>query len=252
MEVSRYQESLVTVDDDLIQRDVCNNTDTFVERIVQVFHSIFHRHPKRATQTSTSLQGNICEFCVWELGNEHWKLYRKEFSWPTNASKPWRPNSDSGVDIIAIDDNADSVYVIEVKSTRGGGSSFIEGDGSTLEQDFKHLFEKPRTAPENRIWGSIDEATSYLSIHGHAELADKVVAAVGDNAAKSKGIRLVGVLVCKKGQTVKSHNARKKHFRALQDWLLSEGWRENQYEFRTVELEDFEVWYTSVLQKVAE
>lgn len=252
MENLEYQSILSLVDDDLIRREVCNDVNSFAEKIARVFYSLFRRRPRQAVKDSTGLQGNICEFCVWELGDEHWQLYKKQFSWPANACKPWQPNSDSGVDIIAIDDNADNVYIIEVKSTKSGGSEFIDGDNSSLKLDFKHLFEKPQTAPENRIWGSVNEASFRLSIDNCYELADKVVASVGDNAETCHGVRLVGVLVCKKGQNVRSHNARKEHFFALRDWLEGEGWQRHQLEFRTIELEDFKIWYSSILQRITE
>jgi len=231
---------------------MCGDAEAFLKSMAEVFHSLFHRRPLGATQDSTSLQGNICEFCVWELGSEHWRLYGKGFSWPANARKPWRPHSDTGVDIIAVDENADNVYIIEVKSTKTGGSSYVDGDGSSLKQDFQHLFGKSNTAPENRIWGSIDEAVSGLTIDGHPELAEKVKASVGRNPSTSGGIRLIGTLVCKKGQNLRSHKSRKEHFKTLRDWLLNEGWLSEQVEFRTVELDDFEAWYHDFLREVAE
>jgi hypothetical protein len=248
----RYRDFLLPLEDDLIQRDVCDNSDAFVEQLAQALLSLLRRRPKKVTRTSPALQGNICEFCVWELGSQHWKLYRKSFSWPANAKSPLRANSNPGVDIVAIDDNADKVYVIEVKSTKSGGGQYIDGDSSSLKQDFSHLFEKPKTAPEDRIWGSINAVVADLSIQGCPELADKVNAAVGDDVESSTGVQLVGVIVCKKGQDTRSHGTRKQHFLELKSWLLSEGWKANQCKFRTVELEDFEVWYKSFLRKVTE
>jgi hypothetical protein len=123
---SSYQSVLDTaVAEGPIQRDVCSDDIAFATAIALALRLLRGRATPPAPSVSHSLQSNLCEFCAWELGEHHWHLYRRSHSIPSNASDPWRDFSKPGIDILAIDDNADVLFLIEVKSSRGDGSAAI-------------------------------------------------------------------------------------------------------------------------------
>jgi hypothetical protein len=142
------------------------------------------------------------------------------------------------------------VFLIEVKSTDGGGSSSIAGDEKSLKSDFQYLFDEG--SPEERIWGTINEVIADLKIHGNPSLAEKVLDAIGSRPEECTGARLIGVLVCRIGETTRSHNARRQAFQRLHDWLLDQGWKASQCSFRCVELSDFRTWLSRIVAKVTE
>jgi hypothetical protein len=247
---TKYQEILDSVRDGLVQRELSLDDEAFGDAIADELHSLLHRHHKSILDISTSLQGNLCEFCAWELGENHWLLYAKEVSWPANAKTPWRDNSKSGIDILAIDEEVDAIYVIEVKSTKTGGSGVVDGDTDSLREDFEKLFANE--APEKRIWGSVNEAVADLTIHGHLDLAERVIDGVGDTPEECSRVHLVGVLICRSGQRRISHQSRNAAFENLHDWLQSEGWSPTQCQYRCVELHDFEGWLWRVVKRATE
>jgi len=93
--------------------------------------------PPRVPPLSNALQGNLCEFRIWDLGERFWCFYQRDLTWTTNASSPWRSSSDPGIDILGLPSPNGPliVHVIEVKSSQGGGSGSIIGDknGETSE-----------------------------------------------------------------------------------------------------------------------
>lgn len=232
-----------------IHRDISIDDARLATALADTLRELAQRPLRPIRNITPRLQGNLVEFSVWELGESHWRLYRKEYTWPANATSPWRDHPKSGIDILGIDDNADCVFIIEVKSTNGGGNSAIDGATGSLKEDFEHLFLKSTDAPEARIWGSIQDAVTVLTIRGHGDLALKVVNAVGDKPEACSGIRLVGVLVCKRGANLRSHNARVDSFRALHEWLKSQGWQEGQCQYRCVELADFSAWLQQLVDE---
>jgi hypothetical protein len=160
---------------------------------------------------------------------------------------PWSDVSKSGIDILAIDDNADAVFLIEVKSSGGDGSSAIACEENSLKADFRHLFEG---SLEKRILSSTNEMVAYLRVVlERSDLAEKVVDAIGDRPEECTGVRLIGVLVCRGGEQ-REHNARKRAFQQLRQWLLLEGWEADQCEYRCVELSDFGSWLSKVVEEV--
>lgn len=236
--------------DDFIHRDVSLDDNAFAQRIAATLRYLMGERPRApANGISTSLQGNLCEFSIWELGEQHWRLYHKKFTWPANAKMPWRDNSQQGIDIIAIDDSADKVYIIEVKSTKEGGSGAIASEENSLKADFRHLFDEG--SPEERIIGYVQEAVSDLKIHGQPDLADKVKEAIGHKASECGGVYLIGVVVCQRGETTRSHNARKLAFQELHQWLLQQGWKAEQCDYRSVELSDFVTWLSEVVTETS-
>jgi hypothetical protein len=250
MASTKYRGILDSLEDGLVQRDVSLDDDTFADEIAAKLLSLLHRRHKPISNISTSLQGNLCEFCTWELGENHWLWYAKGLSWPANAKTPWRDTSKSGIDIFAIDNDADTIYLVEIKSTKTGGSGVVAGDTDSLKEDFQKLFA--REAPEKRIWGSVDEAVADLTIRGHRDLAERIIDGVGDTPQECSAVQLVGVLVCKSGQREISRQRRNTKFEELGDWLQSEGWNPTQCEYRCIELEDFEGWLWRVVRQVTE
>ncbi len=227
--------------DGIISRDISLNDEDFAELVAQNMLNIIGRTPSlKSAEISTRLQGNLCEFCIWDLGDQHWKLYSKSNTVTANAKSPWRDNSKSGIDIVAISEDGKRIFLIEVKSTQGGGSDAIFNEESSLKADFQHLFEVKSV--EERIWGSIDEIIADLKIRGKSDIAESVKNGVGSTPDECTGIKLVGVIVCKKGENIRSHNARKEAFENLTNWLIAQGWGASQHEYRTVEVIDFENW----------
>ncbi len=242
-----YRSILNTSVDGLIRRDVSRDDASFAGTIAAVLRSLLGRRPRPVDRISPRLQGNLCEFCVWELGENHWGLYARTLTWPANAKSPWRDVSRPGVDILAIDGDADTVFLIEVKSTCGGGSDAVASEDDSLKADFQHLFEG---SPEERIWGSINEAVADLILHGRRDLAERVTNAVGSKPEECTGVQLIGVLVCQSGKTTRSHNARKQAFQRLHRWLLLQGWHADQCRYCCVELSDFRGWLSRLVEEV--
>lgn len=204
--------------------------------------------PRQKPPLSKALQGNLCEFCVWDVGERFWYLYKRELTWPTNANSPWRPSSDPGVDILALTSGEDEpiLLVIEVKSTSSGGSGFVDGDRSSLQTDFKHLFSGDvQSRLQNRVGAVVSDLTLKLK---RPDLAEKVKEAVGTAANDSQGIKLVGVLICKRGNT-RSQSARLEAFQRLHTWLLDNGWKNEQIESRCIEVEDLSKWLDQVIRR---
>jgi len=248
MAISKYQDVFDNPEDGLVQRNVSLDDDAFAKQIAEKLFSLLRRRYRPISDISTGLQGNLCEFCAWELGESHWLLYTKEFSWPANAKTPWRDHSKSGVDILAVSEKVDAIHIIEVKSTKTGGSSVVASDQDSLKEDFEKLFAIE--APEKRIWGSVNEAVADLTIHGYEDLAEKMLEGVGDTPQECTAVHLVGVLICKSGSRDSSRQARSRAFEKLDKWLQSEGWSSDQCHYQCVELNDFQDWLWKVVRQM--
>ena len=249
IDMTMYHDVLDTLPDgNALQRNVSCDDASFGARIGRVLRSLLGRRPGQTPQISRALQGNLCEFCVWELGERHWALYEKQATWPANAKSPWRNSSKPGVDILAVGTQDNAVLVIEVKSSRGRGASAVTGNQNSLKDDFRRLFAEG--APDRRIWGSIQEVVTDLILRGESESAARIVDSVGSRPDECTGIRLIGVLVCRKGDTDESRRARREAFQRLHEWLREAGWGADQCEFRSVELVDFACWLSSFVDEV--
>jgi hypothetical protein len=99
--------------------------------------------PTKKPRQSNALQGNLCEFFAWELGEQHWLLFDRVWSWAPNAENPWKPSSDPGIDILALlsPESTPMLLVFEVKSSVGDGVSLINGGSSSLQTDFESLYK---------------------------------------------------------------------------------------------------------------
>jgi len=246
---SRYKDILLLADEDGILCEECDDDDRFADLVASSLRSRVGRCPAKPAKISKGLQGNLCEFCVWELGECHWQIYTRINTWPANARNPWRHGSKSGIDIVAIDTNAETLYLIEVKSRRDEGSSAISSTEDSLKEDFRHLFEG---SLDLRIWDSINEVVASLIDSKNLDLAAKVVDAVGDTPEECTGVHLIGVLVCNGGGKPRSRNARKRAFERLHRWLLEQGWRKEQCEYRCIELSSLGSWLNRLVSKVVE
>jgi hypothetical protein len=247
---SQYKQILLPdTEDGLVHREVSRDDNAFADLVASSLLSLIGRRPAPVSGISQRLQGNLCEFCVWEIGEHYWGLYTRNCTATANAKSPWRDLSKSGVDILAVDEQSDTVFLIEIKSTCEGGSSAVADDEDSLKADFRHLFEG---SLEERIWGSVDELVAHLVIQGDRSLADTVIGAVGSKPEDCTGTTLVAVLVCRSGKTQRSHNARKQAFQRLHKWLLAQGWKKAQCEYRSVELSDFRAWLSRIVEKVTE
>jgi hypothetical protein len=247
---SPYKDILLLIDGEgSLRCEKCCDDDTFADRMAESLRLRMARSPAKANDVSTGLQGNLCEFCVWELGECHWQIYARSRTWPANARTPWRHRPNSGVDIVAIDESAETVYFIEVKSSSGDGVQAISSTDDSLKADFRHLFEG---SLDLRIWESVDPVVASLIEDGNRDLAGNVVDCIGDTPSECGGVHLIGVLVSNGGDRPRSRDARKRAFERLHGWLLEQGWRKDQCEYRSVELCNFRRWLIRLIQKVAE
>jgi hypothetical protein len=195
---SSYQSILdTTVAEGPIQRDACSDDIAFATAIAVALRLLCGRATPPASGVSHSLQGNLCEFCAWKLGKHHWHLYRRSHRIPSNDSDPWRDFSKPGIDILAIDDNADVLFLIEIKSSRGDGSAAIAADQNSLKADFGTLFTG---GLEGRVFWAVNEMVAHVRVTlQRNDLAEKVVDAIGHCPEECRGAHLIGVLVCQAG-----------------------------------------------------
>lgn len=50
--------------------------------------------PAKIPVMNNALQGNLAEFLAWELGEQHWFLFDRAWSWAPNAENPWKASSE--------------------------------------------------------------------------------------------------------------------------------------------------------------
>jgi hypothetical protein len=232
--------------DGRLHLEVVYDDINFADAVAAALRAHPAKPPAKEPQLSNALQGNLCEFCVWDIGEGFWHIYEREWTWTTNASSPWRPSSDPGIDILALAGDEPSVLVIEVKSSSSGGSGSITGDGSSLQTDFRHLFSSD---DYSRLQNRLGTVISDLILKAkRSDLAEKVANAVGKGPGSSQGVRLVGVLICRRGN-LQSQSTRLDSFRELQAWLLEQGWRDGQIECRCIEVQDFSCWLSEVIRR---
>jgi len=247
-----YRDCIDSNCDGCTQIDSVRDDTEFADIVAQALRNHPAAPPRRRPSLSNTLQGNLCEFCVWDIGERFWHLYKKKFTWPANASNPWdRRQSNPGIDILALTSvvgDEPIVFVIEVKSSSHGGSGAIVGDGGSLQADFK------------RLMSGVDDVQTKLQIRAGAlvsdlilqnerpDLAEKVNKAVGSSPDNCHGVKLIGVMVCKRGNTY-SQSTRLTHFQELQAWLLSQGWKDEQIECHSIEIGDFSEWLGEVIER---
>jgi transposase len=117
-----YNEILSSEGDDTLplRREMVLDDTQFAQIILEV--TACHGVPRPdSISNPQNVRANLSEFCVWELGSEHWRLFSKKFSWRANTD-PWRDSPDPGIDILATDENVKVLMVIEVKSSQDDGS----------------------------------------------------------------------------------------------------------------------------------
>jgi len=230
-----------------LHREVVLDDAQFAQLILELTsHNGFPR-PSSISNTQ-NVRANLSEFCVWELGVGHWRLFSKKFSWPANRD-PWRESSDPGIDILAIDEDVEVLMVIEVKSSKYDGSNLINNQTSGLKGDFKKLFEGDprRTRIETRV---LDIKHQIRFGRENPVLAKKVGTLLGSSPSTSPNVKLIGVLVCSDEQ---AQEKRHRAFERLHTWLLEDDgddnqkWQADQCRYFVIELDNLPAWLEHLL-----
>jgi hypothetical protein len=248
-----YSLVLNTEKDGLVFRDLSLCDDNFARLLAQSLLAmrLGSKVSNKIDEISVRIQGNLCEFFVWELGENHWEIYKKSNTAVANANSPFIGISRPGIDIVAFDDDGKTIYILEVKSSQSDGINLIFNSASSLKADYQHLFEIGPA--EERIWGSINELIADLCHQGRKDIAENIKNNVGNKPENCKGVKLIGVLVCQRGDIDSTSNDnRKKAFNNLDSWLVNQGWRSEQCEYRTVEVTNFEKWLRNFIDQVTE
>lgn len=248
-----YSQVLDGRKDGLVSREFSLCDDNFADFLAQSLLSmrLGIKPSQNFDKKSVRIQGNLCEFCIWELGENHWGIYKKINTTVANAKSPLIDHSQSGIDIVAIGDDGKTIYIIEVKSSQSDGKNLIFSNSSSLKTDFQHLFEVG--AVEERIWGSITELIADLSLHGKDDIAEYVKNSVGNKPELCKGVKLIGVLVCQRSDSMNvDENDNVNAFARLHSWLMEQGWQAHQCEYHTIEIADFEKWLKSFIDGVTQ
>jgi len=234
-----------------IHREVSQNDKTLVQAFVNALRSLPSPKPDTPPPLTNALQGNLAEFLVYDLSLSHWLLFDRKFSWASNAISPWKDSSDPGLDVLAfVFKPNDKILIIEVKSSIGTGTTSITEDESSLKNDFKKLFNGTSTS---RLLMRLSEAFYELKYgREQPELIRRLAGLVGISPGTSAGVKLIGTLVCSKGtRTALNVENRTKAFQELHQWLINEGWKTDQIEFRCIELDNLKEFMTQVIQEAA-
>ncbi len=243
-----YSRCLQCNQDNCVHIDLVTDDAEFARVVAAALRAHDAPPPPKEPEITNALQGNLAEFCVWDLGERQWRIYERRFTWTPNANSPWRPGSDPGIDILALTsvDNEPLALVVEVKSSRYDGSNLVHSGNSSLRADFEHLFMGDI---QSRLAVRIGAVCSDLnSKYGLPDLATKVKRVVGRGPSDSENIRLVGVLVCTRGDN-QSQTTRSVAFGQLRTWLLNRGWKTEQIEYRCIEVGDFLNWLRQVIKR---
>lgn len=249
----RYEDILSIQSDQTLplHRNIATNDEHLAQLLLAVMSQYGIPCPvsREAMTNLRSVRANLSEFCVLELGEKHWKLYIKQMSWPANKD-PWRPSSDPGIDILATDEDVNCLLVIEVKSSSGDGSGLVTSESDGLKGDFQQLFARDdRTRLGSRI---LDVAHDLRFQQNRPDLAEKAKSLVGNTPASSRGVKLVGVLMCSRGDQ-QAEGRRKRAFGRLHQWLLEDDgdeaqkWLASQCQYYVVELNSLPDWFDHLL-----
>lgn len=247
----QYKNSLQEVRVGSIHRAVSKSDKTLAQTVANSLRDLPSPTPTAPPSLTNALQGNLAEFLVYDLGLSHWRLFDRKFSWASNAVTPWKESSDPGLDVLAfVFSPSDKILVVEVKSSIGTGSSSITEDESSLKSDFNKLFNG---TPTSRLLMRLGEAFYDLRYRREQpELVTRLNRLVGVSPTTSAGVSLIGTLVCSKGaKTTLNIQNRAKAFNDLHNWLLQQGWKPEQIEFRCIELDNLKSFMTQVIQEAA-
>lgn len=231
-----------------VAREVCTDEDGFADVLADALRDHAAPPPADAPALSNALQGNLSEFCVWDMGERYWSLFERRMSWTANADSPWKASSSDGVDVLALEtgDDALVLLVVEVKSSDGHGANLVTGGNSSLQSDFDRLFEGP---VQDRLPISVGKVlTSLRFVHRRMDLEERVKAMVEPSPEGCSSVRLLGVLVCKQG-TVQDEQARERAFTRLTDHLVGAGWDASQISYRTIETVNLAAFLNDVIDK---
>ncbi len=243
-----YAKCFTRVIDGILTRECVKNDDLLVEVLADALMEHDASPPKSTVKLTNQRQGNLSEYCVWDIGDRHWTLFEKGLSKPANADSPWKDGSDPGIDILALSlDDPPLLLVIEAKSSINDGVALINGKGSSIRSDFTGLLAN---SVNSRLLIRVGAFKSQLRfVAKKPELLRRIDECVGDTPKACSGVKLMGVLVCKRGET-KDENARRDAFNALRDNLVSDGWAISNIDLRTVEAGNLSKLLTEVIERV--
>jgi hypothetical protein len=230
-------------------RNVVRSETKLIERFVKALRALPTPLPERRPRLQRSLQGNLSEFLVYDLGSDYWALFEKKWAWAANATTPWKKSSDPGLDILAIQNSQPlRLLVTEVKSSAISGSKLISGKSSTLKADFNGLFS---STAQGRLAMRIGAVLSDLELKmGRHDLVEPIKALVGTNPSSSPGVHLLGVLVCCLGASPQDQSRRERAFARLHRWLMRKGWTSAQIQLRTIEVSDVKKFLRKAIRRV--
>lgn len=239
-----YTKSLKRNEDPKILREISIDDNELSLVLSAALRAHAAQPPRTSPELSSNLQGNLGEFSVWDLGERHWLLYNRAMTWCANADIPWKGSSSDGIDILALAEDASTLFVIEVKATEGHGANLITGNNSALIHDFGKLFDGKI---QERLSITVGRALSSLRLqHRRPDLEEKLKAMVGSSATECPLVKLVGVIICNKGNEDDAEK-RQRAFQRLDSALQTAGWTAGQLSFRTVEVTDLNQVITSII-----
>lgn len=243
-----YGSCINECNDGCVQVSKVNDDQMFAHIVANALRSHSISPPSHLPELNNALQGNLCEFCIWDIGDRLWHIYSRTDTWPSNADSPWRPSSDPGIDILAIASANDSLSLIIVaaKSSQHSGHNLIIGNSSTLQSDFCHLFAGDI---QSRLLARVGDILFELKIRRSLpDLAKKIECLVGATPAESPNVKLIGVLLCSRESDL-AYQRRINAFKQLRTYLHTQGWCDKQMEFRCIEVSNFSQWITELMRR---
>jgi hypothetical protein len=244
---ARYEEALRNRCGNSVTRDLCVDAQAFAGLLAYALKNHPAAPPSPAPKLTKTLQGNLTEFGVWDLGERYWSLYRRRMTWTANADSPWKASSSDGIDILALSHpKMDVLLVIEVKSSEGAGANLVTGGASSLQSDFDRLFQGP---VQNRLSISVGRGLASLRlVHQRPDLEEHVKSMVGAKPADCQSVKLVGVLVCSGGDH-DDQRTRERAFGRLVQHLAGAGWHPSQLECHAIEVDDLKNLLAAVIDR---
>ncbi|WP_143195517.1 hypothetical protein [Archangium sp. Cb G35] len=230
------------------RREIVSNESGLIRKFSAALRRLPAPLPETKPRLNKSLQGNLAETLVYELGDEYWALFKKRWTWVANATTPWKKSSDPGFDILAIRPGPPlTLLVIEVKSSSISGTKLIASKKSSLKADFSGLFSRnARGRLTIRIGAILSDLELKMS---RPDMVEPVKRLVGTKPSTSPKIQLIGVLVCCTGSNTSHIARRERAFTRLQHWLIKKGWQPTQVRLNSIELNDLNDFLKKTIQK---
>lgn len=222
-----------------LTREVVQDEAQFACAILEAMREEGISFPATGTQYNnpSNVQGNIGEFCAWELGEKRWEKW--ELIKAQNAGTPWNRASKPGVDILATDCHRQILFVVEVKTSRGNRRA-VAGQINSLKNDFTGLFTDDRRQGPGRLSNQVNEIV-FDRKRREPEIG-QLKTLVGTSPETSPKVHLVGVLLCAQGNTA-DQDSRSQAFQRLHNSLTKDkNWQSHQCKYYAVEFHDLMTW----------